>query len=155
MTRKERQIQVALQTGTPIQQVAALPWRIRPANGRSRKQREILLVTSRRRGRLILPKGWPMQRRTWPEAAEIEALEEAGVCGRLEPVPVGHYRTTKRTPVAEVPVLVTVYPLQVDRLLPRWKEAADRTRLWVPAEEAALLVEDAGLSGLLRQLTAV
>jgi hypothetical protein len=41
-----------------------------------------------------------------------------------------------------VPVLVTVYPLQVDRLLPQWKEAAK-------------LVEDAGLSGLLRQLTAV
>lgn len=153
MTSKKAQIRRALRTGAPVEQVAALPWRVRLADGRSgRLQREILLVTSRRRGRLILPKGWPMRRLSWVEAAEIEAWEEAGVSGLLMDDPLGSYRTTKRVGGAEVPVLVTVYPMQVDRVFPEWKEARERTRLWVPAEAAAGLVGDAGLSGLLRQM---
>ena len=54
-------------------QVAALCTR------KGKKGNEVLLVTSRRRGRWIVPKGWPMEGKSFPETALEEAWEEAGV----------------------------------------------------------------------------
>ena len=69
-----------------ISQVAALPVRI-DTGGKP----WILLVTSRETSRWIIPKGWTMKgRRAW-EAAAIEAIEEAGVVGRLRRKPIGSY----------------------------------------------------------------
>lgn len=56
----------------PIEQIAALPvhW---DKNGKLR----VLMVTSRDRGRWVMPKGWQMDGKKPWRAAEIEALEEA------------------------------------------------------------------------------
>ena len=54
-------------------QVAALCTR------KGKKGNEVLLVTSRRRGRWIVPKGWPMEGKSFPETALEEAWEEGGV----------------------------------------------------------------------------
>src|SRR5258708_38760856 len=59
-------------------QYAALPYR-RRGNVRT----EVMLVTSLRRGRWIIPKGWPMKRRAPHASAALEALEEAGVVGQV------------------------------------------------------------------------
>ena len=63
-------------------QVAALCWRRRPVP-------EVLLVTTLRTRRWILPKGWPHPGLSLPESAAREALEEAGVTGRIEATPLG------------------------------------------------------------------
>ena len=71
-------------------QVAALPWR-RGADGGV----EILLVTSRETRRWVTPKGGRMPGKTDAEAAAQEALEEAGVEGRVADEPVGSFRYLK------------------------------------------------------------
>ncbi len=58
-------------------QVAALPLQL--FGGRLK----VLLITSRDTGRWIMPKGWPMDGEQDWRAAEIEALEEAGVEGTI------------------------------------------------------------------------
>src|SRR6185437_4781462 len=71
----------------PERQVAALCWRRGPAQGRL----EVLLVTSLTARRWILPKGWPEPNLTLAQSAAREALEEAGVVGEINTVPVGCY----------------------------------------------------------------
>jgi len=62
-----------------LQQVGALPFRVSPdGNGI-----ELLLVTSRRTGRWIVPKGNIDSGRDKRTMAETEAFEEAGVRGTL------------------------------------------------------------------------
>ncbi|PTN02285.1 NUDIX domain-containing protein [Rhodovulum imhoffii] len=132
------------------QQVAALPFR-RRKNGKIK----VLLVTSRRRRRWVLPKGWPMEGKAPWEAAEIEALEEAGVRGRILSEAMGHFSYEKRLEEGGVlPCEVVIYPLVVDRVERRWKEKPQRQRRWFSPEEAARLVEEQGLADLLDQLQA-
>jgi 8-oxo-dGTP pyrophosphatase MutT (NUDIX family) len=69
----------------PIAQLGALCWR----HGKSGV--EVLMITSSQ-GRWILPKGWPIDGLSEPEAALQEAWEEAGVKrAKTTPLPVGGY----------------------------------------------------------------
>ena len=52
---------------------------------------QILLITSRRTKRWIIPKGWPENDMTPGESAANEAVEEAGVAGKLRERPFGVY----------------------------------------------------------------
>jgi len=139
---------VLLQPRT-VQQVAALPFvALEPAI-------EVLLVTSRRRGRWIVPKGWPEKGVPLPECAAQEAEEEAGVVGPVAPVPVGTYRYDKRMPAGyKVPCQVFVYPILVRQHLLTWPEQAERRLQWVGLAAAASLVDDRNLAVLLRALAA-
>lgn len=143
-------IRRALRCEEPALQVAALPWRQR------RGRTEVLLVTSRRTRRLILPKGWPMAGCTLARAAEIEAMEEAGAYGTAGPVPFGFYRYDKLLDAPRhgvlLPVRVTVFALRVRLLMPQWKEAAERNRLWLRPGEAGSVIGDPGLAALLARL---
>jgi len=125
-------------------QVAALPWR-RGAEGL-----EILLITSRETGRWVVPKGGRMAGKTDAEAAAQEALEEAGVIGRIVDDPLGTFRYLKilkrRAPRWCV---VSVYPLEVQTALDDWKEKAERTREWVSPEVAARRVDEPELKALI------
>lgn len=60
-------------------QYAALPWRISKNEGV-----EILLVTSRETRRWVIPKGWPMKGRKPHITAALEAMQEAGLHGKIE-----------------------------------------------------------------------
>ncbi|MBP0574910.1 NUDIX domain-containing protein, partial [Mycobacterium tuberculosis] len=73
----------------------------------------VLLVTSRETRRWIIPKGWPMKGMKDRDAAAREALEEAGLTGRISQRPIGHYRYFKRTLDAFQPCRVDVYRLDV------------------------------------------
>src|SRR5690606_4821481 len=72
------------------EQYAALPWRVGRHGGI-----EILLVTSRQRGRWIVPKGWQATGLSPSRSAAREAFEEAGVIGPIGPDPIGSYRYAK------------------------------------------------------------
>lgn len=109
---------------------------------------EVVLVTSRRRGCWIFPKGLIEPGRTAAESAAAEAFEEAGVLGRTLPDPVGAYRYRKWRGECRV----TLFLLEVETLLEDWPEAAERRRAVLPLDEAAPLLAENGLRRILEQL---
>jgi 8-oxo-dGTP pyrophosphatase MutT (NUDIX family) len=125
-------------------QYAALPYRT------DEEAVEILLVTSLGTKRWIIPKGWPMNGREPHEAAAREALEEAGVVGTVGAEAIGTYSYEKRRKSgARVPCNVEVFPLDVGTQRKRWREKGRREVKWLPVEEAAKTVSDAGLGELI------
>lgn len=118
------------------------------------KGTKVLLITSRDTGRWILPKGWPIDGLTAPDAALQEAWEEAGVKkARIRRKPVGSYEYDKRLEGGvPVPVDVKVYRVDVDKLADTYPEADERRRRWVSPQEAAELVDEDSLKTLLRQM---
>ncbi|MCI5112213.1 MAG: NUDIX domain-containing protein [Marivita sp.] len=132
----------------PVDQIAALPvhW---DKTGKLR----VLMVTSRDRGRWVMPKGWEMDGKKPWHAAEIEALEEAGAVGFISDTPIGHYHYDKRLENGKkLPCRVTLYPMLVDTLKKRWKERKERKRHWFSPKKAAKLVEEKELASLLKAL---
>jgi 8-oxo-dGTP pyrophosphatase MutT (NUDIX family) len=118
-------------------QYAALPYRV------SGGVLEILLITSRRTRRWIVPKGWPVEGLEPPQCAAMEALEEAGVTGDVDRTAVGHYRYLKhhKSRPSE-PCKVEVYALKVREQRKSWSEGEERERRWcAPAEAAAAVAE--------------
>ncbi|WP_102108299.1 NUDIX hydrolase [Oceaniglobus roseus] len=133
---------------TPADQIAALPvhW------DKSGKLR-VLMVTSRDTGRWVMPKGWLMDGKKPWQAAKIEALEEAGATGFISDEPLGTYDYVKDAGRrGSVLCRVTVYPMMVDRLKPRWKERKERKRHWFSIKKAAKLVNEKDLTELLKDL---
>jgi 8-oxo-dGTP pyrophosphatase MutT (NUDIX family) len=103
----------------------------------------VLLVTSMSRARWIFPKGLPRGAETHDETARREAMEEAGVDGR---VLNGHAISAvieKSTDHGRVEVPVTFYPLEVETIADKWPEKGRRLRHWVVLEEAGEVTRDA------------
>lgn len=111
----------------------------------------ILMVTSRETGRWVLPKGWPMARKKPHAAAAREAMEEAGVTGKIGKTPLGAYPYLKRLKDGtDLPCMVKVYPLEIARQLKRWPEMGQRTLQWFEPETAAQAVQEPELAELIR-----
>ena len=118
-------------------QYAALPYRW-AAGGEA----EILLITSRRSRRWIIPKGWPMPDRPPHRAAALEALEEAGVTGEIGAEPLGSYCYRKRLKDgSKIVCEVEVFPLRVTGQLARWPEEGQRMVKWFSPARAGKLVQ--------------
>jgi 8-oxo-dGTP pyrophosphatase MutT (NUDIX family) len=128
---------------TRFHQVAALPWRI-DDDGELR----VVLVTSRERGRWILPKGWPIRGLDDADAAATEAMEEAGLVGRVARKAFGRFAYVKRFPGRAETVTVDVYPLRVERQLELWPEKGQREIRWYTPGEAAANAGDKGVAEL-------
>jgi 8-oxo-dGTP pyrophosphatase MutT (NUDIX family) len=128
-------------------QVAALP--VRRAGG----ELQVLLITSRRSGHWLIPKGWPMRRLSSAEAAAIEASQEAGVEGVVSSRPLGRYEYLKVFPdETSVPCRVDVFMLRTKKQHSKWREKKSRVRRWMSFEEAAEVAHERGLKKLLRDL---
>lgn len=126
-------------------QFAALPYRMRKGKP------EILLVTSRRSKRWILPKGWPHDGMTPAQAAAQEAYEEAGVEGRAFETGLGLYSYAKQNGAGEMlPCVAMVYPLKVSKLHDRFPEKGQRKRRWFTPKKAAGRVTEPELVYMLR-----
>jgi 8-oxo-dGTP pyrophosphatase MutT (NUDIX family) len=89
------------------------------------------------------------------KAAEREALEEAGIVGRIGKEPVGAYDYWKRGETAFYLCKVTVYPLEVRRQLTKWREKDERDTRWLGVLEAAALIEEPGLRAIIERLSAI
>lgn len=125
-------------------QFGALCWRERGG------KIQVLLVTSRRTRRWILPKGWPQDGATPAEAAAAEAWEEAGAIGRAMPVCLGIYSYLKDLDGEDaLPCVVAVFPVKVKKLEKDWPEAALRKRRWASRSKAAAMVEEPELKRLI------
>ena len=120
-------------------QSAVIPYRVRDG------QVEVLLVTSRGKGRWIVPKGSIEEDLDSHESAAKEALEEAGVKGRVSPVSLGCYRhgRSKKSPIVEV------FLMRVEHELKSWPEEDERKRRWIPLDEAYQYVQEPGLRSIL------
>jgi 8-oxo-dGTP pyrophosphatase MutT (NUDIX family) len=130
----------------PSLQVGALCWR-RTKKGALR----VLLITSRDTGRWVIPKGWPMRKRSESEAAAREAWEEAGVRGVVMPRPIGLYAYRKRIAQGQsVPCVVRVYPLAAQGRSSAFPEAGQRRRKWFSQVRAARKVQEPELARLIR-----
>ena len=127
-------------------QVGVLPMRRTPEGGT-----EVLLVTSRETRRWVIPKGWPMKGRKPFEAAAQEAYEEAGIVGRVGKRPIGFYLYEKRLKNRDAVLCqVKVFPLEVRKQLKKFPERGQRDARWFTPSEAADMVIEAGLAGLIR-----
>lgn len=133
-----------------LQQVGVLPWRLRRDG-----EPKVLLITSRRQGRWIVPKGWPIKGRSPVASASREAFEEAGVIGDISPSPVTSYRYMKALDDgSHVPCRVTVFGMKVRGTLSHWREQAQRQRRWFSLTAAADRLSDAELAAFVRTLDA-
>jgi 8-oxo-dGTP pyrophosphatase MutT (NUDIX family) len=130
-------------------QYAALPYRI---EGR---QAQILLITSRRTRRWIIPKGWPMNGLRPQEAAAAEAAEEAGLAGEIADRPIGSYNYLKqRKGDQTLAIQVLVFPFRVDGFADSFKEQGQRRAQWFRYQDAAARVAEPALRGLIREFGA-
>ena len=109
----------------------------------------MLLVTSKSDGEWIIPKGGRSPDLNDAMAAAREALEEAGVKGRVHQTPIGSYIHHSERRGA---VVVSVYKLVVEEQLPQWQEQNARSRLWASPGEAAALTTQPGLRQFLLDL---
>ena len=119
-------------------QSAVIPYRLRDGVA------EFLLITSRKRRRWVLPKGIVEPELSAAESAAKEALEEAGLRGRVSAEPVGRYEYRKWGGTCGV----EVFTMEVEKVLDHWPEEY-RDRDWLAPEEAASRVEETALKVLL------
>lgn len=109
---------------------------------------EVLLITSRRRKRWIIPKGIVEPDLSPAESAAKEALEEAGVTGILHPDEIGEYAYEKWGGICHVKVFL----LQVTQVLDSWEESFLRDRRWLSLPDAIELIEERDLQNILRSI---
>ncbi|KAF0172106.1 MAG: NUDIX hydrolase [Rhodobacteraceae bacterium] len=137
---------VAPEQSCPIQ-YGALCWRMH------RGKVEVLLITSRDTGRWVIPKGWPMDKRTPAQAAAQEAWEEAGVQGEIAEIRLGGFDYQKIiNPKRALACHVEVFALRVTKLVNKFPERQQRRRKWFSAEKAARKVNEPELRQLLGHL---
>lgn len=131
----------------PRNQFGAICWR------KSKAGLDVLLITSRETGRWIIPKGWPVKGISAGAAAAREAWEEAGVEGKLCETCIGVFSYQKVMPEDQnIPCIVALYGLRVEKLSRRYPEQRQRRRKWFAARDAAGLVAEPELRALLLAL---
>ncbi|ODT64979.1 MAG: hypothetical protein ABS75_33365 [Pelagibacterium sp. SCN 63-23] len=130
-----------VETPEGLRQAGAMPYAI--VDGRM----AFLLITSRRSGKWIFPKGAIEPEMTPWDSAALEALEEAGVSGTMETEPVGSYRASLGNNGATL-VDVDLYPLLVTEQHDSWHEQNERLRHWATLAEAKRLLADRSLGRL-------
>ncbi len=134
----------------PSLQVGALCWRRSGAG-----VLKVLLITSRDTRRWVIPKGWPMRRRSEVEAAAREAYEEAGVRGEILERSLGLFTYEKRSGQGRVsPCVVRVFQLEVREMFRKYPETGQRRIKWFPAAKAAKRVVEPDLAALIRAFEA-
>ncbi len=134
--------------GGTVQRYGVILWR-KDRRGRMR----VLLVKGRGRGGWGVPTGRPTDDREAYLSAALEAFQEAGVIGEIQPDPLASYRYAKEAGNGALQRRqMTVFGLRVRGTLTNWPERAHRTRQWFNLDEAADLVGDRELARVLRSI---
>ena len=142
-----REVSRGGEVAVPVQS-GVLPWRVK--RSKKAEKAEVLLVTGRRSGRWMIPKGWPVAGKSMADSAAQEAFEEAGIKGKVDPRPIGTFRHVKQHLLfGELEVDIQVHPMAVKRELGDWPERGERTRKWFKVEEAAERVDSEELKTLI------
>ena len=111
---------------------------------------EMLLIGSRRNGRWGIPKGGIEAGESSHQAARREAFEEAGVRGKVGPVPIGvfHYRKEGKA----LTFRVRVHLLRVKTIAGKFAEKGQRSSTWASIPRALELTWNDELQTILRGL---
>jgi len=123
---------------TYIEQSGVIPYRLEQG------KIEILLVSSRKNKRWVIPKGIIEPDLTPQDSAAKEALEEGGILGEVLPESVGTYTYEKWGGVCRV----VVFLLKVTSLEANWLENY-RERQWFSLPEARKRLDEAELKNIL------
>ncbi|MQM34384.1 MAG: hypothetical protein CRU72_08035 [Candidatus Accumulibacter phosphatis] len=112
-------------------------------------QLQIMLIASRKATRWVIPKGVKEPELSLRDSAEKEALEEAGIRGRLDDEPMGDYDYKKWGGVCTV----AVFPMAVSESVPEdeWEES-HRERRWLDVKKAKRLIAEPALRKLVDKL---
>jgi ADP-ribose pyrophosphatase YjhB (NUDIX family) len=129
-----------------MKQYGALPFR------RGKAGIEVLLITTRKKKKWSVPKGWPIKAQTAQGTASVEAFEEAGVSGKVSAKQLGRFKNRKVRRGQEVTCDVRLFPLHVHVQRNHWPEKSERRRIWLPPSKAALLVQKPGLKRAIKKL---
>lgn len=106
---------------------------------------EVLLISTSSGKNWTIPKGLIDPGVSVVETIHNEAMEEAGIRGKLLNPAIGTYSFTKWGGICHVSVFV----MMVEELLGDWLEAEMRQREWMPCSEAARKVKHADLGRLI------
>lgn len=94
---------------------------------------EVLLITSKKKKKWIVPKGFVEFNLTAFESAKKEAYEEAGVIGSTETIELGSYNVKKGIGLCHM----KIYSLEVIKVVDDYPENDERKRKWFSIKEAA------------------
>ena len=98
---------------------------------------EVLLITSIRKKKWIIPKGYVEFNLSHFESAKKEAYEEAGVYGENETIELGSFKIIKAIGICTI----KVYSMEVNKILDDYPDKEKRKRKWFTLEDAAQNIE--------------
>lgn len=108
---------------------------------------EVLLISSRKKKRWVIPKGVKEPALSSRDSAAKEALEEAGIEGIVYESPLGTYQYNKWGGVCTV----EVFAMKVEKVHERWEEDY-RERQWVSLKKAAKWVSEKDLKDIIQAM---
>ncbi len=109
---------------------------------------EILLITSIKRKKWIIPKGYIEFNLSPFESAKKEAFEEAGIIGSNETIELGAVELKKGIGVTHM----KIFSMEVIKMLDDYPEKELRKRKWFNTEEAASKVTLSGIPAMITTL---
>ncbi len=124
-----------------IHQVCAIPYR------KDADRVEFCLITSLKKHNWIFPKGIIDPGETFEESALKEAFEEAGLRGRIQGQPLGHFFDAKWG----ARLIVKVVVMEVTQSEQTWPENESRQRRWAEYDSAQELLTRRELKNFLQQ----
>jgi 8-oxo-dGTP pyrophosphatase MutT (NUDIX family) len=98
---------------------------------------EVLLITSIRKKKWIIPKGYVEFNLSHFESAKKEAFEEAGIYGENETIELGSFQVHKNIGTC----FIRVFSMEVTKILDEYPDKEKRKRKWFSVEEAVQSVE--------------
>ncbi len=129
-------------------QIGAICYRITDTNVK------ILLITSKRSKRWIIPKGWKVNKMSNRKSAALEAWEEAGVQGRVSGRSIGTYYYRKGLNKNDfLTCAVRVFSLEVKVSKKKFPERGERKLKWVNSDVAIDCVSEPELKAIIKKFT--
>jgi phosphohistidine phosphatase len=108
---------------------------------------ELLMVTSTKKKRWVIPKGVKEPHLSPKKSAIKEAWEEAGILGKVSKTSIGAYSYRKWGGICTVKVFV----MEVNKVVRKWEESF-RDREWFSHREALRRIKGKDLQQIVRQL---
>jgi 8-oxo-dGTP pyrophosphatase MutT (NUDIX family) len=109
---------------------------------------QILLITSIRKKKWIIPKGFIEFNLSAFESAKKEAYEEAGIIGANETIELGNFKIDKYGG----DVLIKVYSMEVVEEHQDYSEKNLRKRKWFSLDEAIKKIETPEIANMIKKL---
>jgi 8-oxo-dGTP pyrophosphatase MutT (NUDIX family) len=109
---------------------------------------EVLLITSMKKNKWVIPKGFIEFNLSPFESAKKEAYEEAGILGTNETIELGYFSKEKEMGICHV----KVFAMEVIEILDDYPEKILRKRQWFKIKEACAAVEVKEISDMINTL---